>query len=266
MIKLIGIDVDGTLVGSSGIVPQEIWDAADRARSRGIRLVLCSGRPAFGVAFDYARRLDPDGWHIFQNGSSIVHLQTGASRSVALPPERVAELMLAARASADVLELYNDRTYVTESTSDWARDHAGILGVPFQAHAKPFESLAAPVVRAQWLLTREKAKSVAESHPADVEVAESSSPLMPDVRFVGLTHKGVSKGSAMRSVAAGYDVGLADVMYVGDAGNDLPALRIVGHPIAMGNGDAAVRAAAVRTVGDVDSGGLIEAIELAMAG
>ncbi|MEJ1962881.1 MAG: HAD hydrolase family protein [Gammaproteobacteria bacterium] len=59
MIKLIGIDVDGTLVGSSGIVPPEVWDAAERARVRGIQLVLCSGRPAFGVAFDYARRSMP---------------------------------------------------------------------------------------------------------------------------------------------------------------------------------------------------------------
>ncbi|MEJ1962880.1 MAG: HAD-IIB family hydrolase [Gammaproteobacteria bacterium] len=104
------------------------------------------------------------------------------------------------------------------------------------------------------------------SHPPDVEVAESSSPLMPDVRFVGLTHQGVSKGSALRSVAAEYQIDLKDVMYVGDAGNDLPALSIVGHPIAMGNADAAVRAIAACTVGDVDSGGLIEAIELADGG
>jgi hydroxymethylpyrimidine pyrophosphatase-like HAD family hydrolase len=55
-------------------------------------------------------------------------------------------------------------------------------------------------------------------------------------------------------------------MYVGDAGNDLPALQIVGHPIAMGNGDPAVRAIAARTVGDVESGGLMQAIELAIGG
>jgi Cof subfamily protein (haloacid dehalogenase superfamily) len=264
LIKLIGIDVDGTLVGSSGTVPLEVWNAAERARSLGIRLALCSGRPAFGVALDYARRLDSEGWHVFQNGASIVDLETGASRSVALPPAHVAALTQLARTTHDVLELYSDGTYVTESTSDWAREHAEILGVPFQA--RPFESLTGPVVRAQWLLTRETAKRVANSHPPDVEVAESSSPLMPEVRFVGFTRKGVSKGSAIRMVAEGYGVALQDVMYVGDAGNDLPALQIVGHPIAMGNGDPAVRAIAARTVGDVESGGLMQAIELAIGG
>ena len=264
MIKLIGIDVDGTLVGASGTVPSAVWNAAERARNRGIRLALCSGRPAFGVALDYARRLDAGGWHVFQNGASIVHLQSGASRSTSIPPARVAEFTQIARATHDVLELYSDSAYVTESTSDWAREHAVLLGVPFQA--QPFESLTAPIVRAQWLLTKEKAARVAQSPPADLELAESSSPLMPEVRFVGLTLKGVSKGSAIRMVAEQYEVELSDVMYVGDAGNDLSALRVVGHPIAMGNGDPAVRALAAHTVGDVDAGGLIEALELAIRG
>jgi hypothetical protein len=264
LIKLIGIDVDGTLVGSSGIVPPEVWDAADRARGQGIHLALCSGRPAFGVALDYARRLDPEGWHVFQNGASIIHLQSGESRSAPLAPGRVAELTQLARSTRDVLELYSDSEYVTESASRWAREHAALLGVPFQV--KPFESLAGAVVRAQWLLTREKAARLGAAPPPDLELAESSSPLMPDVRFVGLTRKGVSKGSAIRMVAEAYGVDLRDVMYVGDAGNDLPALRIVGHPIAMGNGDPAVRAAGARTVGDVESGGLAQAVELAIAG
>ena len=71
-------------------------------------------------------------------------------------------------------------------------------------------------------------------------MAISTSPLMPDVRFVGITRQGVSKGNAIREVAAAYHIDLRDVMYVGDAGNDLSALRIVGHPVAMANGDPAV--------------------------
>jgi hydroxymethylpyrimidine pyrophosphatase-like HAD family hydrolase len=54
-------------------------------------------------------------------------------------------------------------------------------------------------------------------------------------------------------------------MYVGDAGNDLSALRIAGHPVAMGNADADVLKAATRTVGNVNDGGLAEAIDLAIA-
>jgi Cof subfamily protein (haloacid dehalogenase superfamily) len=262
-IGLIGIDVDGTLVGSSGIVHPSVWTAAEAAAKCGIDLALCSGRPAFGTALEYARRLDANGWHIFQNGASIVNLATRQSRSVSIPPSCVKKLIAQARESAETLELYSDDDYVAESTSPWARAHADLLGVAFAPRA--FESLTQPVVRAQWLLSADKARQfMSVPHPG-LEMAQSTSPLMPGTCFVGLTKEGVSKGSALRSVAEQYGVALRDVMYVGDAGNDLSALRIVGHPVAMANADPAVLEAAAHTVGHVDNGGLAQALELAVA-
>ena len=222
MIKLIGIDVDGTLVGASGEVPPRVWDAADRARNAGIRLALCSGRPAFGVALDYARHLHPAAWHVFQNGASIVELGSGRSRSAPLPNDWVVRLVAQARASGEVLELYDDSSYAIESRSDWAREHAELLGVPFAPRA--FESIGGPAVRAQWLLSDERARQVLTEDHTGLEIAQSTSPLMPGVRFVGMTREGVSKGSAMRAIASEYGIAMADVMYVGDAPNDLPAL------------------------------------------
>ena len=285
-IRLIGIDVDGTLVGTGGFIHPSVWEAAKRACERGIHLALCSGRPAFGLALEYARRLEAGGWHIFQNGASIVNLATtgspplgipslapagdslahrsvaARSRSVPIPVPWVKTVIEQARQNHETLELYSDTTYVVESTSDWAREHADLLGVAFEP--RPFESLTQPIVRAQWLLSRTLAKEfTATPHPG-LEVAQSTSPLMPDTQFVGLTHEGVTKGSAMRSIAEEYGVALQDVMYVGDAGNDLSALRIVGHPIAMGNADPAVIEAAKHTVEHVDRGGLAQALEMAI--
>jgi hypothetical protein len=261
-IRLIGIDVDGTLVGKGGFIHPGVWDGAKRARERGIHLALCSGRPAFGLALEYARRLEAGGWHIFQNGASIVNLATTRSRSVPISLPWVKTLIEQARQSHETLELYSDTTFVAESTSEWAREHAELLGVAFEP--RPFESLTQPIVRAQWLLSRELAKELTATPHPGLEVAQSSSPLMPDTQFVGLTHEGVTKGSAMRSIAAGYGVALQDVMYVGDSGNDLSALRIVGHPIAMGNADPDVIEAAQHTVDHVDRGGLAQAIQMAL--
>jgi Cof subfamily protein (haloacid dehalogenase superfamily) len=261
-IRLIGIDVDGTLVGTGGTVHPGVWEAAKRAGGRGIHLALCSGRPAFGLALEYARRLEAGGWHIFQNGASIVNLATTQSRSVAIPLPRVKTLIEQARQTCETLELYSDTSFVAESTCAWAREHAELLGVAFAP--QPFESLTQPIVRAQWLLSRARAAEfTAIAHPG-LEMAQSTSPLMPDTQFVGLTREGITKGTAMRSIAEEYGVSLADVMYVGDAGNDLSALRIVGHPIAMGNADPAVISAAKHTVDHVDRGGLAQAIEMAM--
>jgi Cof subfamily protein (haloacid dehalogenase superfamily) len=261
-IRLVGIDVDGTLVGSGGIVHPSVWEAAKGACDRGIHLALCSGRPAFGIALGYARRLEAGGWHIFQNGASIVNLATGKSRSAPIPHPWTKKLIEQARNNGETLELYSDTTYVAESTTDWAREHAELLGVAFEP--RPFESLTQPVVRAQWLLSRERATEFTSTPYPGLEVAQSTSPLMPDTQFVGLTREGVTKGSAIRSVAEEYGISLEDVMYVGDAGNDLSALRIVGHPIAMANADPAVIKVAGHTVGHVDQGGLAQALQLAI--
>lgn len=261
LIALIGIDVDGTLVGSSGKVPDVIWELAAQARAAGIHLALCSGRPAFGVAVEYARHLDDDGWHIFQNGASVVNLATHRSRSTPLPEGSVRGLISHARETALVLELYGDDDYVVESEATWAREHAELLGLPFKP--RPYETLSPPLVRAQWLVSPEDAKRMVA--PPDLEMAESTSPLMRDVRFIGLTRHGVSKGTAMREIAAAYRVDMRDVMYIGDSGNDLSALRVVGHPIAMGNADPQVIKAAQRTVGHVDEAGLADALRLAIS-
>ncbi|HEY4215187.1 MAG TPA: Cof-type HAD-IIB family hydrolase [Steroidobacteraceae bacterium] len=262
MIRLIGIDVDGTLVGSAGTVHPRVWEAAARARAHGIRLVLCSGRPAFGLALEYARHLDPEGWHVFQNGASVFKISDGQSRSTTLPSQWAGTLIARARDTGRVLELYADGDYVVESTAPWAREHAELLGVPF--HPRSLESLQGPIVRAQWLVSPEEATVIAHEPHEGLEVALSTSPVMPQTRFVGLTRAGVNKGTALRTVAAALNVDLRDAMYVGDSGNDLAALQMVGHPVAMGNADSSVRSAARLVVGDVDEGGLAEALEAAL--
>jgi Cof subfamily protein (haloacid dehalogenase superfamily) len=261
-VRLVGIDVDGTLLGRSGIVDARIWQAAARASAAGIRLVLCSGRPAFGVTLQYARQLDAEGWHIFQNGASIVRAGNGESRSSPLPAHCITQLIAAARRTPRILELYADSRYVVEQDAPWSRSHAALLGVPFLA--RPLASLELPVVRAQWLLTAAQADELLQQTDPSFEMARSSSPLMPDTTFVGVTRRGVCKGEALRTVAAELGVTLADVMYVGDAGNDLSALRIVGHPVAMGNADAEVRGAAKHVVRSVEEAGLAQALELAL--
>jgi|SRR6188768_339720 len=264
LIQLVGIDVDGTLLGSSGSVHPEVWDAARRARARGIHLALCSGRPAFGSALEYARDLDANGWHVFQNGASIVDVASGKSRSVPLPVDVVQGFITRARSTGDLLELYTDDEFANESDSALAREHARLLGVPFEV--RRFESLVHAIVRAQWLLSHEQGRLMGSVAHPDLEVSLSTSPLMTETTFVGITRAGVSKGSAMRAVAEEYGVPMSDVMYVGDAENDLSALQIVGHPVAMANAAPSVLKVAKRTVDHVDAGGLAQALELAMAG
>lgn len=256
------MDVDGTLLGASGDVAPANWAAADKARERGLRLVLCSGRPAFGVTRRYAERLAPGGWHVFQNGASVVHLPSGDSRSAAFPPATLALLIERARRTGHILELYTDTEYAAERDTDPSRRHAALLGVPYETRS--FDSLTGTVVRAQWLVAHAQVDAMLrEPHP-DIEAIPSTSPLMADTIFINMTAAGVGKASAIKTVAQAYGVPLSEVMMVGDGLNDISALRSVGFPVAMGNAEAEVKAAARLHVGHVDEAGLAEALELAM--
>jgi Cof subfamily protein (haloacid dehalogenase superfamily) len=261
MIELICIDVDGTLVGSSGSVHDDVWSAVDRARARGVRLAICSGRPGFGLAREYAARIQPGGWHVFQNGASVVHLDSAVSRSAPLPAAVVDRLVARARETGRVLELYDDDGYAVESTGDRARRHAALLGVPFAPRS--FATIEARAVRAQWLIADHEAKAVLGEPNSELTVATSLSPVMPDTVFVNMTARGVDKGSAIRAVAAGYGVPLDRVMMVGDGANDVPAMRVAGVAVAMGNAEPEALAAAAHVVAHVDAGGLVDALALA---
>ena len=261
MVELICLDVDGTLVGADGEVPPLVWAAAHRARARGVRIAVCSGRPAFGRARDYAARLDAAGWHVFQNGASVVHLATNESRSHALPDAAVERLIARAAETKRVLEFYSDGEYAVERDTNRARAHAALLGIPYAP--RPLRSLAAPVVRAQWLLPLEEGEAVLLEPHDGLLLSPSLSPVMPDTLFVNATRHGVDKAHAVRLVAEEYGIALDHVMMVGDGRNDVAALQAVGVSDAMGNAEPEAREAARYEVSHVDEGGLVEAFELA---
>lgn len=261
-VRLVFVDVDGTLVGSGGHVHPSVWDAADMARAVGLPVALSTGRPDFGVTSQLARRLNPESWHVFQNGASIVNPGTGRSLSSPLDRELVKGLVDRARETRRLLELYTDSDYAFECDSELARAHAELLGVPYRP--RPFASLVAPVVRALWVLPASEAALVAAEDHAGMALFGSTSPVMPAASFLNLTAAGVDKASAVRTVAASYGVAMDEVMFVGDSANDIPPMRAVGIPVAMGNASAAVHAEGAWSVGNVDDGGLAEALSWAV--
>lgn len=263
-IRLVCIDIDGTLVGADGVVHDAVWHAAARASALGIRLAVCSGRPGFGVTRELATRLEPHGIHCFQNGASIVDLERRRSLSTALAPETVGMLVARARETGRVLELYTDDDYAVEVDVERVRRHAALLGVVFAP--RPLELLHAPVVRAQWLLAHaEVAALLAEPYPG-LEVSPSLAPSMPDTTFVSVTSEGVTKGLAVREIAAAHGVPLQAVMYIGDGFNDAPAMRIAGWPVAVEGAEPVAMALARTTVAGPGAGGVAQALEMAMQG
>ena len=263
MIELVCIDVDGTLVGASGDVLPLTWEAAEAARARGLRLAICSGRPAFGITRELAARLMPEGWHVFQNGASVVHLPDGLARSRHIAPATVEMLVRRARETGRILEVYGDTEYAVETDNERARRHAGLLGVPFVV--RDLLAFPQPVVRMQWVVPHDEVEPILEEPHDGMSVARSLAPVMPDTSFIGITPPGIDKAAGVRAVAEAYGFPLEHVMMVGDGENDITALQAVGVPVAMGNAEIDVSRHARHVVAHVDHGGLAEALRLAVA-
>jgi Cof subfamily protein (haloacid dehalogenase superfamily) len=251
------------MVGSSGVVLPEIWSAAERVRDRGLHLAICTGRPALGITSMLAERLDPTGWHIFQNGASIFHLGNGQSRSQPLPTTALRGVIERAQETGRVLEVYTDTGYAIINPNERARQHADLLGIPFET--RPYESLRGSVVRAQWLLAEADVERVLAEGAFGLNASTSRAPIMPDTVFINMTAPGIDKASGVAAVAQAYGVQLEHVMMVGDSCNDLPVMRTVGYPVAMGNSEPEVLASARLHVSHVDEAGLVEAFELALS-
>jgi hydroxymethylpyrimidine pyrophosphatase-like HAD family hydrolase len=244
-IRLVLIDVDGTLVGPSGI-PDEVWNAASRARARGLHLAICTGRSGVGDAL------------VVTGGDGTVR------RAAELGMANYATLLDLARRHAIDLEVYTaeGEFFIAAETPVLATHQRGIGRV---ATIRVLDDLPGRIVRVQFVsrFTREWSEVRAQilTMP-DVELHEATSPIQSDVCFASVTARGVSKKSAAGYVAS--QLGLADlsrVAMIGDGDNDLELIRAAGRGIAMGNAPDHVKAAASRVVARVENTGLAEALD-----
>lgn len=260
MLPLICIDVDGTLVGSAGHPTEGVWAAAEAAVARGQHLAICTGRGAFGPTWEYAERLDPAGWHVFHTGAGIVHSGTGEVMASLLPDAVLSAADQLATERGWVFERYSARSYVVNLDNELSRGHAALLGTDIR-RADP-AALDGPVVRAQFVIRAEEMAEALTLDLGDCELTGATSPAQPGAAFVSVTPAGVTKSSAIATIAEVLGATMADVMMVGDGQNDMDALLAVGHGVAMANAADSVKAVADYEVGDVEDDGLAEALEL----
>ena len=265
MIPLVVLDLDGTIVGAAGQVQQCVWEAVDRAREAGVKVVACTGRPALGSALKIAQRLGPNNPHVFQSGAHVGYPDGRTLKASALGDAATAQLIEASRRLGIVLELYTPNTLFVERKTPLSDAHAKLLGV--SAIVRDLEDVAAkePVVRAQWVVPVGREHELAEHAPRAVHVSTATSPALPDIAFVSVTNEGVSKASAIVHLAEHLRIDIANVMAVGDSPGDVPMLDVVGHPRVMANASADLRRRYPHVVGDVERCGAVEALDEAIA-
>lgn len=266
MIRLVFLDIDGTLHGPMG-VPECAWKAAEQARAAGVHLAICTGRPGRGFALEYAQRLEASGLHIFESGAVVRDGFGKIVHSLALSTQHFIRVVELGREFGVPFEIYTERGgFFIEKPAADLEAHQRMIGI--QAELYPAQNIGDRVVRVQfvaregesWLLLRNKLRLL-----EGVELHEATSPALPGIGFNSVTASGVSKLSAARFVAAYYQLGIESAAMVGDGENDLELIQSVGLGIAMGEAPASVKKAARRVVSTVENCGLAEALQLVLA-
>lgn len=264
--RLLVVDVDGTLVGSSGVPTPRVREAVAAAQARGIKVALCTGRP-LASCWPIVRDLGLEGAHIVFNGALVKDPASSAPvlfRPLPLGPAR--EVVDFCREHGLCLELYTQETHYVERDWEESRLHAISIRVTYERG--DFDELlrTRELVKAQIITSDERGRRLAATlaeRMAGVLALSVAVPMAPCVgcECVNVVDPSVSKGQAVRALIAHYGLTPDEVAGAGDAPNDLPVFAEVGYRIAMASGDPAVQAAADYVAPGVEEDGLAVAIE-----
>ncbi len=257
-IRLIAIDLDGTLLNEHHTLNPATVETIKEAKKQGITVVLCSGRPLTGLqTFLHELGLtEPGDYAISYNGGMVQHADTGEA------------LVQHGLTYHDFRRLFNladdlgvhvqalDRNHLYTPNADISRytvRESFLVNMPlFYRQATDFapdsEFVKVMMIDEPDLLEQAKANI-----PADVRddyYIVNSEPF-----FLEFMNKHVSKGNAVTALAEHLGYSMAEVMAIGDQANDLPMLKVAGTGVAMGNATAEVKAVAdVETATNIEDG------------
>ena len=260
MIRLIALDLDGTLLDPAGRITQASKDAIARARAAGVRVVLNTGRPIQEAVW-FAREAGCDALLSCLGGAAVVDGVRGETlrrwdmpeesgrRALELCLGRDIELMIFAGEEI-LLDPFSRRSL--QRTYPFSVFHSRAVDTPdplayLAEHGLPLTKLHGDQKPGGYPLEELAALpgvSLTASNDHDFELVPA----------------GVNKGRALALLALMWGIPLERCAAVGDSANDLEMLQAVGCPIAMGNAAPQVQAAAARTVADNSHDGAAQAI------
>lgn len=260
MIRLIALDIDGTLTGDDGYgISRRVRKAISRAQERGIEVTLATGR-MFSSTLPYAETLGIDaplicyqgGWIQAPGGEVLyrIPLDEDLARSaLAVGRERDWHTVLYADGQLFLRRMVHPRDFYERLLG---LDPIVIPSLPRVLDAHTADKVLYVADPDQ---IPEMARALTQRFGETTEVVQSH------VRFVELVPREVNKGRALAWLADHLHVVQAEVMAVGDQQNDVSMLRWAGIGVAMGNAVEAARAAADRIAPTVAEDGAAVALE-----
>lgn len=259
-IRLIAIDLDGTLLNSSKEITPRTARVLQRAAAAGVAVVLATARPPRSV-LPFHTALDLQTPMINYNGALVYDpLANRVLMHCPVPLDTARGILALARqvyprvlVSVEVLDRwYTDRVddaYATETARKFRPDEVGPVDqwlkqpatkLMLLGQAEPLAAVAA-AVRSQF--------------PHQVAMVQTEDYLLQ------IMHATVSKAQALRVVAGELAVARENIMAIGDNANDVGMIYWAGFGVAVGNAPGVVQRVADYVADHNDNDGVAKAIE-----
>jgi len=275
-IRLLAVDIDGTLLNPQFQISDADLAALRRAHECDVEIVLVTGR-RHTFALPIAQMLGFDLWMISSNGAITRSLQGETFHRDLLPADTCRNLCAVMREFRGNTVL----TFDNESKGAIVLEHMNELGGSIQRWLEknmnyiefviPVESsLVCDPVQAMFCGTIPRMHEALTRLAAcklqnEITVLRTEYPAR-DLSIVDVLNQGCSKGHALERWANYRGIPREQVMAVGDNYNDIEMLAFAGHPFIMGNASEELRGRGWTVTLRNDQSGIAAALEQVMNG
>jgi hypothetical protein len=261
-IRLVAIDIDGTLLSSEGTISRGVIQACRNAHRAGVLIVPATSRPPRGMT-GIMHLLDLPVPVITYNGALI---WDSATKTVlheeSMTGTLTQEIIAAVRSTT------SDVFIAVEQGDDWFTDRAPRqtdghgLWLTEPTGVRPFyEVLERPVTKLNIIGSPATILTIRSIISERFWKSRQISMFCSDPRFLQILSPMVDKGIALQRIAKRRGISRSEVMAIGDASNDLGMIEWAGFGVAVANAVAPVRELADVVVPSNDEGGVARALQ-----
>jgi Cof subfamily protein (haloacid dehalogenase superfamily) len=237
------LDLDGTLTNRKKKVTLHTLRTLLAAQEQGLKIVLASGRPTYGIA-PLANLLQLDkyeGYILSYNGGEIIDWKTGQMMySNVLDPEVLPYLYACARRNDFAIVTYDDRYVLTEHPDDEYVQKEAILNIMEAKRVDNFlEAIHFPVPKC--LIVGEADRLGLLEKEMYAELKDRMGVFRSEPYFLELVPKGIDKAQSLAVLLQEIGLTREEMICVGDGFNDLSMIQYAGLGVAMANAQEVVR-------------------------
>lgn len=236
--KMIVLDMDDTLLNDDLEISQKNKEALTIAQEKGITVVLCSGRPCFGM-YKYAKELNLDlsgGYVIGFNGANIIDFKTNeVIYKNNLSKEDIHMLYDLSIKHNVGLHTYGFDKIIARQEYKYTKFESTLVGMDILTTGDKFKEIVDfDVTKAIFV----EEPSVLNNVYDDIykSVIDNMNITFSKPFFLEIMNKNVSKGYAITFLANKLNIDKSEIIAFGDSYNDISMLEASGTSVAMENG------------------------------